>query len=104
MAAPDTSLSRIGQINQVGAVDALFLKQFGGEILTEFNRTNVFKDRHFVRHQQWPVRSVPAHRDGRQLMHTPGAWIHGASVPHAEVVLTIDGLGIDRCSLPTSTR
>ena len=36
MAPPSTSLSRLGQINKVGADDALFLKQFGGEILTEF--------------------------------------------------------------------
>ena len=27
-------------------------------------------------------------------MRTPGAWIDGASVPHAEVVLTMDGLCI----------
>ena len=49
MAPPSTSLSRLGQINKAGADDALFLKQFGGEILTEFNRVNVFKERHFVR-------------------------------------------------------
>ena len=49
MAPPSTSLSRLGQINKAGADDALFLKQFGGEILTEFNRANVFKERNFVR-------------------------------------------------------
>ena len=49
MAAPSTSLSRLGQINEAGADDALFLKQFGGEILTEFEQNNVFKNRHFVR-------------------------------------------------------
>ena len=36
MAPPSTSLSRLGQINKAGADDALFLKQFGGEILAEF--------------------------------------------------------------------
>lgn len=42
-------VSRIGQINTAGADDALFLKQFGGEILTEFEQATVFKNRHFVR-------------------------------------------------------
>ena len=47
MAPPSTS--RLGQINKAGADDALFLKQFGGEILTEFNKNNVFKEGHFIR-------------------------------------------------------
>ena len=47
-APPSTSLSRLGQINKAGADDAIFLKQVGGEILTEFNKNNVFKERHFV--------------------------------------------------------
>lgn len=42
-------VSRVGQINTAGAVDALFLKQFGGEILAEYEESTVFKTRHFVR-------------------------------------------------------
>jgi hypothetical protein len=45
----NSTVSRVGQINTAGAVDALFLKQFGGEILTEFEESTVFKSRHFVR-------------------------------------------------------
>lgn len=41
--------SALGQINGSGADDALFLKQFGGEILTEFETKCVFKDKHFTR-------------------------------------------------------
>lgn len=37
----NSTVSRVGQVNQAGAVDALFLKQFGGEILTEFEETTV---------------------------------------------------------------
>lgn len=42
-------VSRVGQINKANDADALFLKQFGGEILTEFEKSTVFKTRHFVR-------------------------------------------------------
>lgn len=93
MAAPSTSLSRIGQVNAAGADDALFLTQFGGEILTEFERLNVFKSRHYVRQisngksAQFPMIGTVS-----SSYHTPGDWIDGASVNHAEMVLTIDGL------------
>lgn len=49
MATFDITISRPGQVNNAGAVDALNLKQFGGEIMTEFERMTVFKDKHFVR-------------------------------------------------------
>lgn len=45
----NSTVSRLGQINAGGAADALFLKIFGGEVLVEFERNTVFKDRHFVR-------------------------------------------------------
>lgn len=45
----NSTVSRLGQVNQANAVDALFLKQFGGEILLEFEESTVFKSRHFVR-------------------------------------------------------
>ena len=45
----NSTVSRLGQINASGSADALFLKQFGGEILTEFEKSTVFKSRHFVR-------------------------------------------------------
>lgn len=48
MAGPDTIVSRVGQINKAGAHDAMFLKQFGVEILTEFLRKTAFRDRHFI--------------------------------------------------------
>ena len=45
----DAIVSRLGQINGAGAVDALFLKIFAGEVLTSFEKTNVTMGRHFVR-------------------------------------------------------
>ena len=93
MAPPSTSLSRLGQIDKVGNVDALFLKQFGGEILVEFNKNNVFKERLFVRQisngksAQFPLIGTVS-----SAMRTPGDWIDGAAVGHAEMIITVDGL------------
>lgn len=44
-----STVSRLGQVNATGSDSALFLKQFGGEILTEFEMATVFKGRHFTR-------------------------------------------------------
>jgi len=45
----NATVSRIGQINGAGDVDALFLKVFSGEVLTSFEKTNVMMDKHQVR-------------------------------------------------------
>ncbi|MGB0084643.1 MAG: hypothetical protein WBP94_04625 [Rhodomicrobiaceae bacterium] len=91
MAAPDTSLSRLGQVNQAGADDALFLKQFGGEILTEFMRATAFRDQHFVRQiSNGKSARFPLIGTVSSKMHTPGTWIDGAGVNTAEIVLTVD--------------
>lgn len=45
----DANPSRAGQINQSGDVLALFLKKFGGEILTAFRERTEFLGRHMVR-------------------------------------------------------
>ena len=45
----DTVVSRLGQVNHAGDAQALFLKVFGGEVLTEFGRVVAFTDKHFVR-------------------------------------------------------
>ena len=44
----DAIVSRLGQINGSGAVDALFLKVFAGEVLTSFEKTNVMMGKHQV--------------------------------------------------------
>jgi hypothetical protein len=85
--------SRIGQINSAGDARALFLKVFSGEVLTEFNETNVFKSRHRVRTiDHGKSAQFPAMGKGGADYHTPGALITGTAVPHAEMVITIDDL------------
>ena len=89
----DSVVSRLGQINLSGDEFALFLKQFGGEVLTEFEQATVFKSRHFVRQirngrtAQFPnIGTVSSH------YHTPGKFIDGQQVPHAETLISVDGL------------
>ncbi len=97
MANGDTTPSRAGQINSSGAVDALFLKKFAGEILTTFEENNVFKSLHTMRtiengkSAQFPVTGVAS-----ASYYTPGQNIADAGnsylsdIKKNEVVITID--------------
>lgn len=89
----DTTVSRLGQLNAAGDADALFLKLFGGEVLTEFERATVFKGRHFVR----PIANgksaqFPMIGGATAAYHTPGTFIDGQKIAHNEKVITIDDL------------
>lgn len=89
----NSTVSRLGQVNASGADDALFLKQFGGEILTEFEKSTVFKNGVFTRQirngktAQFPLIGTVA-----SSLHTPGNFIDGQTVNHAELTISIDGL------------
>ncbi|MCL8384155.1 major capsid protein [Xanthobacter aminoxidans] len=89
----NTTVSRLGQINGAGDVQALFLKLFSGEVLTEFERINIFKGLHFVR-QISNGKSAQFPLIGRATSgyHTPGNWIDGSSIDHAETIITVDDL------------
>lgn len=85
--------SRLGQVNAANSADALFLKQFSGEVLTAFEQATVTADKHMVRtiangkSAQFPVmgRSSASY-------HTPGAEITGNAINHNEKVITINDL------------
>lgn len=85
--------SRIGQANGAGAVDALFLKVFSGEVMASFNANTVMADKTRVRNitsgksAQFPAIG----RIGAEY-HTPGTEIVGKTVQHGEKVVTIDDL------------
>mgnify|MGYP005993507127 CR=1 FL=1 len=89
----NASPSGIGQVNNAGASDALFLKQFSGEVLTSFEQATVTADKQMVRtiangkSAQFPVmgRSSASY-------HTPGAEITGTDINHNEKVITINDL------------
>lgn len=93
MAAPDMTLSRLGQQNATGDADALFLKVFSGMVLTAFSETNVMRSRHMVRSiPNGKSAQFPATWKGSARYHVPGTFITGTAVKHNERIITIDDL------------
>ncbi len=96
----NANVARVGQINQSGDVDALFLKVFGGEVITAFEQSTVMKDRVMLR-QIANGKSAQFPRSGRisAEYHVPGTEITGLKLNQAEVVITIDDLLISHAFL-----
>lgn len=89
----DNAVTRLGQVNNTGLTDALFLKVFG-EVQVAFRRKTAFMGRHFEQSVQ-SGKSVQFPLIGRSpgaALHTPGAEIVGRSIPQNEKVITIDGV------------
>lgn len=88
------TVSHLGQIDTTGAVDALFLKQFGGEVLTAFEEVNVMADKHYVRTiTNGKSAQFPATWKANAAYHTPGNQILGANqIKHGERVISVDDL------------
>ncbi len=87
------TVNRVGQQNSAGATDALFLKVFGGEVLTAFEETCKMKDRVNIR-TITSGKSASFPRTGRltAAYHTPGTELTGSQQNLSEVVITIDDL------------
>lgn len=89
----NATVLRIGQINGAGATDALFLKVFGGEVLTAFHENDVMMDKHMVRSiSAGKSAQFPATWKVAAAYHTPGAEIVGQVSNVNERVITIDEL------------
>lgn len=93
----NATASRLGQVNATGAVDALFLKVFSGEILTTFEEMNVMKDLHMVRTiqsgktAQFPVTGVADakyHTVGQDIIDGSNGYL--SQIKHAEKTINID--------------
>lgn len=85
--------SRVGQIEAAGAVDALWLKVFAGEVLTFFNNATVFLDKQVVRTiAAGKSAQFPAIGKTSAAYHTPGAEITGNALKHNERVITLDDI------------
>lgn len=82
-----------GQLNGSGVQDALFLKVFGGEVITAFEQSCTMKDRVQMRTIS-SGKSAQFPRYGRisAAYHTPGVEITGLTQNWAEVVITINDL------------
>ena len=91
----NATVSRVGQINATGAVDALFLKKFAGEVLATFETNNVMKPLHTIRtidsgkSAQFPVTGTAV-----AAYHAVGVDIipSAQSIKHAERIINIDEL------------
>ena len=97
----NNAVNRVGQVDQSGATDAIFLKVFGGEVITTFDETNVMMPLHMVRtiasgkSAQFPVMGEAA-----AAYHTPGNELLGAqNMRHGEKVIGIDSLLVSHESL-----
>ena len=96
----NATVSRIGQINQSGSVDQLFLKVWSGEVLATFQRENKMLGMTSVRtissgkSAQFPVVGTNS-----TSYHTPGNEITGTAVNHAEKTINIDDLLISNAFL-----
>lgn len=95
----DNTPTRLGQANNTGDDQALFLK-FYAETLGAFRRKTAFMDRHYVRNiAQGKSAQFPLIGRAGASYHTPGAEITGAAIPQNERTLNIDGILISPASI-----
>lgn len=89
----NATTANFGQVNGAGATDALFLKVYGGEVLTAFETANVTVGRHMIRNiTSGKSASFPATWKVTGGYHVPGAELTGQAVNANEVAITIDDL------------
>lgn len=89
----NATVLNLGQINSGGATDALFLKVFGGEVLTAFDEANVVQDKHTIKTiSSGKSAQFPATWKVTAGYHTPGAEIVGQTSNLAERIIAVDDL------------
>ena len=97
----DANPNRLGQIRGSGDELALFLKVFGGEVLTAYENNNVTQGRVMEKNiQSGKSAQFPATGKVGSGYHTPGTEITGRNVEHNEVVISIDGLLLSDVFVP----
>nr|WLW40609.1 major head protein [Ralstonia phage BOESR1] len=85
--------SRLGQANQAGDAQALFLKVFAGEVLTAYEEANTvlpYVDQRSI--SAGKSATFPVIGKASASYHTPGTELNGAGIAANEVVITIDDL------------
>lgn len=89
----NVNVSRSGQVNLAGEVDALWMKVFAGEVLNVFNTACVYQDKHVTREiSSGQSAQFPATGRITASYHVPGTQLTGTPIAHNERVITIDDL------------
>ena len=101
------TLSSPGQQNAAGSVDALFLRQFSGEVMTAFEQANIMLPLTTVRtitsgkSAQFPsvgVASAKYHTPGASVLDSSNAY--GTAFKQAERTITVDDLLVSTTFIP----
>jgi len=89
----DSTPSRFGQGQDGSDTRHLFLKQFGGEVLTAYSLNTLTLDKHVVKAisagKSW---QFPKTWQASTEYHTPGSELLGDEIETSEIVVTMDGL------------
>jgi hypothetical protein len=97
----DATPIRVGQVNGAGATDALFLKVYGGEVLSAFETEAKTLDKHTIRTiKSGKSAQFPATWKVTAAYHTPGAEINGSTSNVNEIVISIDQQLIAAVAIP----
>ncbi len=87
----NATISRLGASDFGADKEALFLKQFGGEVLVAYAETDTFTDKHTVRSiSSGKSAQFPVMWKAGASYHTPGSEILGGEIRHGERIITID--------------
>ena len=89
----NATVSRLGQADAAGDVQALFLKVFAGEVITSFETSTILKPLTRQRTiQSGKSAQFPAIYKASASYHSVGEEIVGQNIRHNEVIITIDDL------------
>ena len=89
----NATISSIGQVNSAGTADALFLKVFSNEVLSQFVRENQLLGMSTVRTiNQGKSATFPVTGTVTASYHTAGAEITGQAIKHNEKIINVDDM------------
>ena len=89
----NATISSIGQVNSSGPADALFLKVFSNEVLSQFTRENQMLGMTTVRTiNQGKSSTFPVTGTVSSSYHTAGNEITGQAINHNEKVINLDNM------------
>lgn len=98
----DMTPSYIGQVEGSGATDALFLEQFGGEVLVAFEKATVALEKTTVRSiSGGQTANFPATGLAAASYHTPGTQITGQTILGDQIQIAVDGMLVAPVFIPS---